>query len=207
MTRGVVQCCSIVQRNLLLVNFPQSTKTFDQWSKEKTNATKLIDYNYDWKQAAVDAILLQTSNPKLQVHALQENVLYDELLAVGIAQEQSAQEVCQLHKENQKLKAQLPKPPCQRCGNTKCDKGKKCPEWGQKCSACTKMNDFAKVCHATNQSRRTTRQLSSAEDSDSEETPGRITVGKLDSESISVKINIKPCKYVIQVSQMHNYLN
>ena len=121
---------SVVQRNLLLTNFPQGTKTFDRWSKEITNAGKLIYYtNYDWKQAAVDAILLQTSNPKLWERALQENVSYDDLLTLGIAKEQSAkgaaqlekasgqleyhrntpaQEVRRLQKENQKLKARLP---------------------------------------------------------------------------------------------------
>jgi len=56
---------SVVQRNLLLANFPQGTKSFDRWSKEISNAAKLIDYaDYDWKQAAVDAMLLQTTNPK-----------------------------------------------------------------------------------------------------------------------------------------------
>ena len=51
---------SVVQQNLLLASFPQGTKTFDRWSKEITNAAKLIDYtNYNWKQAAVDATLLQ----------------------------------------------------------------------------------------------------------------------------------------------------
>ena len=145
---------SVVQRNLLLTNFPQGIKTFGRWSKEITNAAKLIDYtNYDWKQAAVDAILLQSSNPKLRERALQENVSYDDLLTQGIAKEQlakgaallekangqleyhhntAAQELRRLQKENQKLKARVPKPPCQRCGNTKCDKGRTYPAWGQK---------------------------------------------------------------------------
>ena len=35
---------SVVQRNLLLANFPQGTKSFDRWSKEISNAAKLIDY-------------------------------------------------------------------------------------------------------------------------------------------------------------------
>ena len=81
---------SVVQRNLLLANFPQGTKTFGRWSKEITNAAKLIDYtNYDWKQATVDAILLQTSNTKLRERALQENVSYDDLLTLGVAKEQT----------------------------------------------------------------------------------------------------------------------
>ena len=35
---------SIVQRNLLSANFPQGTKSFEKWSKEISNATKLIDF-------------------------------------------------------------------------------------------------------------------------------------------------------------------
>ena len=54
------------------------------------------------------------------------------------------------------------------------------------------MNHFAEVCRATNQNKRTARRLSSADESDSEETSGRITVGKLNSKSISVKIKIQP---------------
>ena len=149
----------------------------------------------------------------MRERALQENVSYDDLLTLVIAKEQSAkgagllekaseqleyhhntaaQQVRRLQKENQKLKAQLPKPPCQRCGHTKCDKGRTCPAWGQKFPSCTKMNHFAEVCRATNQNKRTARRLSSADESDSEETSGRITVGKLNSKSISVKIKIQP---------------
>ena len=54
------------------------------------------------------------------------------------------------------------------------------------------MSHFAKVYHTTNQNKCTTRWLSSADESDSEKTSGRITVGKLGSKSISVKIKIQP---------------
>ena len=41
---------NVVQRNLLLANYPQGTKSFEHWSKEISNAAKLINYeNYDWK--------------------------------------------------------------------------------------------------------------------------------------------------------------
>ena len=53
------------------------------------------------------------------------------------------------------------------------------------------MNHFAKVCYTTNQKKCTTRQLPSADETDSEETSERITEGKLDSKSISVKIKIQ----------------
>ena len=38
------QINSVVQRNLLLANFPQGTKSFEKWSKEITNAAKLINF-------------------------------------------------------------------------------------------------------------------------------------------------------------------
>ena len=51
----------------------------------------MISYdNYDWQQAVVDAIILQTSNASLRERALQENVTYDQLLKMGIVKEQSA---------------------------------------------------------------------------------------------------------------------
>ena len=82
---------SVVQRNMLLSNHPQGTKSFEKWSQEITDIAKLIDYeNYNWQQAAVDAVILQTSNAKLRERALQENVSYDEFLRMGIVKEQSA---------------------------------------------------------------------------------------------------------------------
>ena len=80
----------VVQRNMLLSNFPQGRKTFDRWYQDITNTARLIDYdNYDWKQAAVDAIILQTTNSKLRERALQDNLSYDDLIRIGIAKEQS----------------------------------------------------------------------------------------------------------------------
>ena len=98
---------SVVQQNLLLASFPQGTKTFDRWSKEITNAAKLIDYTkYNWKQAAVDATLLQTSSLKLRERALQENVSCDDLLTLGIAKEQSAKGAALLEKASGQLEYQ-----------------------------------------------------------------------------------------------------
>ena len=80
----------IVQRNMLLSNFPQGDKSFEKWSQQVSEAAKMIDYkNYDWRQAAVDAMILQTSSSKLRERALQENISYDGLLKIGIAKEQS----------------------------------------------------------------------------------------------------------------------
>ena len=61
----------VVQRNLLLANYPQGSKSFEKWSQEVANAAQLISYeHYDWKQAAVDSILLQLSSPRLGERAL-----------------------------------------------------------------------------------------------------------------------------------------
>ena len=65
---------TVVQGNMLLSNHPQGTKSFDKWSQEVSEAAKLIEYaNYDWKQAAVDAMILQTSSSRLREKALGEN--------------------------------------------------------------------------------------------------------------------------------------
>ena len=71
--RTSLQNCTniVVQSNLLFANLPQSTRSFEKWSKEISNAAKLIDFaGYNWKQAAVDEMILQTSSPKLRVRKL-----------------------------------------------------------------------------------------------------------------------------------------
>ena len=87
----------------------------------------VMNDNYDWQQAAVDAIILQTSNAALRERALQENVTYDQLLKMGIVKEQSAkgaafleqasgqqsvkvkmeEEVRRLQSENKQLKSKM----------------------------------------------------------------------------------------------------
>ena len=109
---------------MLLSNFPQGKKSFEKWSLQVSEAAKLIDYaNYDWKQAAVDAMILQTSSTKLREKALQENITYENLLKIGIAKKQSekgaamleqasgqtmvGEEVRRLRVENEELKSML----------------------------------------------------------------------------------------------------
>ena len=76
---------------MLFANHPQGTKSFERWSQEVSNKAKLIDYNdYNWETAAVDSIIMQTSNAKLRERALQDNVTYDQLIKLGISKEQSA---------------------------------------------------------------------------------------------------------------------
>ena len=56
-----------------------------------------------------------------------------------------------------------------------------------------KMNNFAKVCRSSSKSKKKSSfgQLSSADKSDSEESPGRIVVGKIDSQTIGAKITVQ----------------
>ena len=169
--------------------------------------------NYDWQQAAVDAIILQTSNAALRERALQENVTYDQLLKMGIVKEQSAkgaafleqasgqqsvkvkmeEEVRRLQSENKQLKSKMSQRQCYRCGREKCPQGSKCPANGQKCSKCKKMNHFAKVCRSSSEGEKKSSfgQLSSADESDSEESSGSIVVGNLDSQTIGAKITVQ----------------
>ena len=204
----------VVQRNMLLANFPQDSKCYKKWSQEICNAAELIDYEgYDFRQAAIDAILLQTSNPKLRERGLQENVSLEKLLEIGISKEQSVrgaemleqasgqgsssgsikmeEEVRRLKQENKKLRSKSSKKPCFRCGKDGCQQGKKCPANGKTCSKCNKPNHFAKVCKtkkSDDKSSKSFGQVSSAEDSDSEESSGRVVVGKLDSNTIGAMV-------------------
>ena len=160
---------------MVLSNFPQGSKSFEKWSQEVSNAAKLISYdNYDWQQAVVDAIILQTSNAALRERALQENVTYDQLSKMGIVKEQSAkgtafleqvsgqqsvkvkmeEEVRRPQCENKQLKSKMSQRQCYRCGREKCPQGSKCPANGQKCSKCKKMNHFAKVCRSSSKGKR-----------------------------------------------------
>ena len=53
-------------------------------------AAKLIDWTgYDANQAAVDAMVMQTSSVRLQQRAIQENPNYEQLVNLGISQEQA----------------------------------------------------------------------------------------------------------------------
>ena len=166
---------SAVQRNLLFTQFHQGKKSFERWSKDVSNTAKLINYdNYDWKCAAVDAMLLQTSNSKLRERALQEEIDYEKLLKLGIAKEQSSkgaaqlevasgqststttevEEVRRLRDENKKLRQQtkdlqVSSELCDRCGYDNCKGGKNCYAFGQKCHNCNKKNHLAKVCKSS----------------------------------------------------------
>ena len=74
----------------LFNSHPQGQQSFDSWHREVYKAAKLIDWtNYGADQAAVDAIVMQTSSVKLQQRAIQDNPTYDKLVNLGISQEQA----------------------------------------------------------------------------------------------------------------------
>ena len=159
-----------VQRNLLFANFPQGIKSFESWSRENSNGAKLVNFEgYDWKQAAVDSMILQMSSLKLHERALQDNVNYEDLLKLGIAKEQSqkgaallgkasgqdpllmsrtTEEVRHLQLENQKLRSRKPTQPCFRCGSETYINRQTCPAVRKQCATCSKMNHFAQVCRS-----------------------------------------------------------
>ena len=98
----------VVQRNMLLSNHPQGTKSFEKWSQQISEAASLIDYtNYDWKQAAVDAMMLQSTNSSLVQKALAENATYDQLIKLGIAKEQSKKGAALLEQASGNVSDQL----------------------------------------------------------------------------------------------------
>ena len=75
----------------------QGSQSFDSWHKEVRKAALLIDWTgYDADSATVDAIVTQTSSTKLQQRAIQENPNYDEIVNLGIAQEQARKKAAKL---------------------------------------------------------------------------------------------------------------
>ena len=210
----------VVQRNMLFANHPQGTKSFERWSQEVSNKAKLIDYNnYNWETAAVDSIIMQTSNAKLRERALQDNVTYDQLIKLGISKEQSAKGAAMLEKasgvsvsetasteeqvrrlqfENNKLRSQVGKQQskdCGKCGRNDCQQGKKCYAFGEECSKCHKKNHYSRVCRTaiSNKKKKNTRvrQIDDS-DSDSDESIScLIEVNKIGKSDISANVHIR----------------
>jgi len=204
---------NVVQRNLLLTRHPQGTKSFEKWSMEISNAAKLIDYtNFDWKMAAVDAMVLQTSNPRLREKALNDNANYENFMKIGVAKEQSEkgaaqllgssnqgtlsvkeEDVRKLQDDVKKLRFKVNnetagKIRCQRCGYDRCPGPKKCPANGKTCSKCGGTNHFAQACRSRN-TKNSVKYLSDSEDEDLKRI---MEVKKLSNEGIAAKLKIKP---------------
>ena len=75
----------------------QGSQLFDLWYKEIRKAAQLIDWtDYNADEATVDAIVMQTYSNKLQQRAIQENPSYDEIVNLGITQEQAKKKASKL---------------------------------------------------------------------------------------------------------------
>ena len=74
----------------LFTGMAQGERTFDLWHKKVYQAAKQVDWDgYNVETAAVDAIVMQTKSTKLQQKAIQNNPTYEELVKLGISQEQA----------------------------------------------------------------------------------------------------------------------
>ena len=188
---------------------PQGGQSFESWHTEVYKAAKLIDWGgYDAEKAAVDAIITQTSSSKLQQRAIQENPSYQELVDLGISQEQArkkatklpdgdSETVKRLRQENKKLQGKLKSgakkdtktsPKCEKCCISKCRGGSTCFAEGKKCSKCGALSHFAasKLCPGKGTKQTTTRKVEEEDDSEASETDescGRI----VESECVAVK--------------------
>ena len=74
----------------LFSSMAQANQTFDAWHKKVYEFAKTVDWtDYNHDKAAVDAIVMQTSSGKLRQRVLQDNPSYEELVKMGISQEQA----------------------------------------------------------------------------------------------------------------------
>ena len=75
----------------------QGLQLFDSWHKEVRKAAQLIDWTgYNADSTTVDAIMTQTPITKLQQRAIQENPTYNEIVNLGISQEQAKKKAAKL---------------------------------------------------------------------------------------------------------------
>ena len=173
----------------------QGSQSFDTWHREVRKAALLIEWTgYDADSATVDALVTQTSITKLQQRALQENPTYDELVQLGVSQEQAKKKAAKLpdgEKETvrrlqSKAKKTQPKgytkkdksdtakkKGCEKCGIWKCTGGDSCFALGKSCNACKKTGHFAasKLCAKKSVTARKIQTDSGGSDSDSDDTP------------------------------------
>ena len=178
----------------------QGKQSFDSWHREVAKAAKLIDWTgYGAEQAAVDAIVMQTSSVKLQQRAIQDNPTYDQLVNLGISQEQAKKKadglpdgeddvIKRLQQEVAQLKAKdrtpIPqpkggesKPKCVKCCFKFCKDpgGSGCLSESRKCNTCGKSGHFqsSKLCQGKKKEK--SGKIKEAQESDSEsETSSRI---------------------------------
>ena len=149
----------------LFTGMPQGQKTFDAWHKKVYEAAKQVEWDgYNAEMAAVDAIIMQTRSAKLQQKAIQDNPSYEELVKLGISQEQAKKKAdslpdgeCEktraLETQVRKLTLKLNKERdkrlgeeerrCKKCLLVRCEGGEKCPAKTRNCNRCGELGHFS----------------------------------------------------------------
>ena len=198
----------------LFNNHHQGSQSFDSWHREVRKAAMLIEWTgYDADSATVDALVTQTSSTKLQQRALQENPTYDELVQLGVSQEQAKKKAARLpdgEKETvsrlqSKAKKTQPKAyakkdksdtakkkGCEKCGIWKCTGGDSCFALGKSCNACKKTGHFAasKLCAKKSVTARKIQTDSGSSDSDSDDTLCRILTEEVEVSKAAKERNV-----------------
>ena len=146
---------------------PQGSTSFDEWHRVVYEGAKRIDWTgYEAETAAVDAMIMQTSSQKLREKALQESPSYQEMVKLGIGQEQArikagvmpesetAEATRALQEEVRKLKQQIrvskgqgeevKRERCKNCMLDRCRGGDKCPAKEKTCNKCDGVGHFAR---------------------------------------------------------------
>ena len=125
--------------------------------------------NYDYEKAAVDAILIQTSSTKLRQKALQENPTWNQLVDMGMGQEQAQRKAqsmpdpeenqikalqekvrkLEMEKANRGRRPDRPasrerKTSCRYCAWYRCKDPERCPAKEKECNNCGIKGHFAK---------------------------------------------------------------
>merc|ERR1712237_191698 len=78
----------------LFTALPQGKQTFNVWHRKILESARRVDWeNYGFEKAAVDAVLIQTSSTKLRQKALQDNLDWNQLVDMGMGQEQAQKKV------------------------------------------------------------------------------------------------------------------
>ena len=162
------------------------------------------------------SIVMQTSSTKLQQRAIQENPNYEDLVHLGISQEQAKKKATKLpdgenevlnrlRLENKKLKGQMKvkqgkaTPSCEKCCHPKCrdPNGPKCWATSKQCMVFQNTGHYAasKLCSkktATKTVKTTTKKINEATESgsESEESVGRVLVDTVSKVQIEKKSSI-----------------
>ena len=193
----------------LFTGMPQGQKTFDAWHKKVYEAAKQVDWDgYNAEMAAVDAIVMQTRSVKLQQKAIQDSPSYEELVKMGISQEQAKMKAdslpdgecektraleTQVRKLTEKLNKEKEKRQrgeerkCKKCSLARCEGGDKCPAKTRNCNRCGELGHFSKstLCKGKAKGLRKVQEEESSEEEVTrlkEETVAGVTkVGEPDS--------------------------